>query len=209
MSKYTDLINMPLEELSRLIQSCDSMSMLLRLVGFAKYDHRAGSYVRDHMSNTGDVFRIRQRHKYTIEDVDRIIRSSMSITGVLEQLGLKPHGNNYVTISKIISTNDIDTSHFDSVEARRRNRRDWTFEKIFCAHSQIPRSSISKYVNRFNIFPYECVNCKNDGTWNGQALTLTVDHIDGCSDNNVISNLRYLCPNCHSQTSTFGRKKRH
>jgi hypothetical protein len=42
--------------------------------------------------------------------------------------------------------------------------------------------------------------------WNGKPLTLHVDHIDGDRTNNVFSNLRVLCPNCHSQTNTFGSK---
>lgn len=209
MSKYTDLIHMPLNDLSTLIQTCDSMSMLLRRVGFAKYDHRAGCYIREYMSQTGCVFLKRQRHKYTIDDVKKAVSTALSVTDVLTTLGLTPHGNNFSTILKIINDNNIDITCFNVVEARRRNKKEWTFDEIFVENSQIPRSSISRYVKKFKIFPYECVICKNTGSWNGQTLMLTIDHIDGCSTNNNISNLRYLCPNCHSQTATFGRKNRH
>lgn len=49
-----------------------------------------------------------------------------------------------------------------------------------------------------------CEKCGNGETWNGLPLTLQLDHIDGDSDNNFPSNLRLLCPNCHTQTETFG-----
>lgn len=42
--------------------------------------------------------------------------------------------------------------------------------------------------------------------WLGEPLTLEVDHIDGNTHNNKKENLRVLCPNCHSQTSTWKGK---
>lgn len=54
-----------------------------------------------------------------------------------------------------------------------------------------------------------CLECKNPPIWNGKHITLQVDHIDGDRNNNDPSNWRLLCPNCHSQTETFGTKNRH
>ena len=34
-------------------------------------------------------------------------------------------------------------------------------------------------------------------------VPLEIDHIDGNSENNIESNLRLLCPNCHSLTPYF------
>lgn len=58
---------------------------------------------------------------------------------------------------------------------------------------------------------YECAEktCGNAGIWIGKPLTLQLDHIDGDNSNNQIGNLRFLCPNCHSQTETYGGKKLH
>jgi hypothetical protein len=52
----------------------------------------------------------------------------------------------------------------------------------------------------------KCLHCYND-TWLGDPITLELDHIDGNTKNNEKSNLRLLCPNCHSQTNTWRRKK--
>lgn len=50
---------------------------------------------------------------------------------------------------------------------------------------------------------YKCIECKNS-SWMGKPLKLQIDHIDGDRTNNRIENYRYLCPNCHSQTLTWG-----
>ena len=52
-----------------------------------------------------------------------------------------------------------------------------------------------------------CWNC-DIKYWNEKKLVLEVDHINGDASNNLPENLQLLCPNCHSQTSTFcGRNK--
>ncbi len=52
---------------------------------------------------------------------------------------------------------------------------------------------------------YCCSEC-GINEWNGKSLTLQIDHIDGNNQNNLIENLRWLCPNCHTQTDTWGVK---
>lgn len=54
----------------------------------------------------------------------------------------------------------------------------------------------------------QCVECGQLPIHNNRPLVLQLDHIDGNSDNNAVSNLRLLCPNCHTQTETYGSKNR-
>lgn len=53
-----------------------------------------------------------------------------------------------------------------------------------------------------------CEKCGLGNEWQGEPITLQVDHISGDPYDNSPSNLRLLCPNCHSQTSTFGSKNK-
>ena len=54
---------------------------------------------------------------------------------------------------------------------------------------------------------YKCKICDLTN-WQGNPISLDLDHIDGNNKNNFPSNLRLLCPNCHRQTPTWGNKTR-
>jgi hypothetical protein len=49
---------------------------------------------------------------------------------------------------------------------------------------------------------HKCEICKNT-EWNGKKIPITLDHIDGNSENNLESNFRLVCPNCDAQLPTY------
>jgi len=49
---------------------------------------------------------------------------------------------------------------------------------------------------------YKCTEC-GISEWMNNPITLEIDHINGDNTDNRVENLRYLCPNCHSQTTTY------
>jgi 5-methylcytosine-specific restriction endonuclease McrA len=44
--------------------------------------------------------------------------------------------------------------------------------------------------------------------WLGEPLSVHIDHINGDHLDHRLENLRMLCPNCHSQTDTYGARNR-
>jgi hypothetical protein len=68
-------------------------------------------------------------------------------------------------------------------------------------------SGFKQSLLKSNLIKYECNSCSIT-EWKGSKISLELDHIDGNTHNNVISNLRYLCPNCHSLTDTYKGKNR-
>lgn len=75
-------------------------------------------------------------------------------------------------------------------------------ERGECTHNS--GLTLKKYLIEKN--GENCAECNTGAVYNNKPLTLQIDHIDGDSDNNFPSNLRLLCPNCHSQTPNFGSK---
>jgi hypothetical protein len=69
------------------------------------------------------------------------------------------------------------------------------------------RASVRKTIINDNLIPYKCNECEiND--WNGKKLSLHLDHINGKNGDHRLENLRFLCPNCHSQTDTYTGKNK-
>jgi 5-methylcytosine-specific restriction endonuclease McrA len=148
--------------------------------------------------------------KYTKELLEPIVFDSNSYSEVIKKLGLKQGGGTQTHIKKIITFFEIDTSHFynkryKNITSHNRkepesiliDRSDDDIDKIQYRSKpyQLKRAMIESGIGYF------CVMCKQDDNWKGNKLILDIDHIDGNWLNNKIENVRFLCPNCHSQVS--------
>lgn len=108
------------------------------------------------------------------------------------------HGHNYKTIQKRLDAYQISTDHFISAPSQRKV----TEEDVFCSESSVSQKTLRRFYLKKNT-EYKCAVCGLGSVWNNIPLTLQVDHIDGNNHNNVLENLQWICPNCHSQTKTF------
>jgi len=65
------------------------------------------------------------------------------------------------------------------------------------------KSRIKRYLAE--LFGNKCSIC-NIQTWCNKEIIFELEHRDGNSENNNADNLCLICPNCHSQTSTYKNK---
>lgn len=65
--------------------------------------------------------------------------------------------------------------------------------------------TLRKYLTKSHGYSCRCCGLSD---WNGKPITLEVEHIDGNHTNCEPSNVCLLCPNCHSQTSTYKSKNK-
>ena len=82
----------------------------------------------------------------------------------------------------------------------------YTNEQVFTEHSLYPRNKLKARIINQKLIEYKCFECNNVGIHNGKLLSLQLDHINGKAEDNRLENLRFLCPNCHTQTDTYAGK---
>lgn len=161
------------------------------------------------------------------------IKNSKSFLQVCQKLYPKPGGRNYKTIQRHIKRLNLDISHFNECVqkipfyciycAKELNRK--KRQNLYCSFSCQHQFQRSEYIKRWLVgqetggthqvshhirrwlFEQRGEQCWQCG-WNKKHASdgrcpLEVDHIDGHYANNRPENLRLLCPNCHSLTSTY------
>lgn len=150
------------------------------------------------------------------EDLVKIVNQSKTLAEIIRALGFAVFtAANYRSIQSRMKQDGIDYSHIPIGIGSNKNRptaeltKEEALEKWFkVVEFAGANNSRVKFIKKFNLIRYECQKCKNNGNWQGEKLTLQLDHINGVREDNRLKNLRFLCPNCHSQTVTFSGKNK-
>ena len=144
--------------------------------------------------------------KYTKEVLENAVKKSVSIAGVMRELGLRIcTGGIHSHISKRIKHFGIDCSHFLGIRTNsginhKGGPQKRALKEILILGSFIreKHTVLKRCMLEFGM-EYKCDICKNNGIWMNSKIEFEIDHINGNSLDNRIENLRFLCPNCHTQ----------
>lgn len=135
-----------------------------------------------------------------------------SIKDIQSALGYRPSsGIIFYQIRDRINELKIDVGHFGKrsllVIAAKSTKHQ--LSDVLVANSAYKNiNRLKKRIVVAGLIDYHCDICGNLGSWNGAPLSLQLDHQNGDPSDHRLKNLRFLCPNCHSQTHNFcGRNK--
>lgn len=148
-----------------------------------------------------------KRYNFTKEQLTEAINNSLSIRQALLKLGVVAEGGNYRVIHKAIKKYNLNIDHFKQQSwaknkkfGPKRKIEDYLSNKFFISSYKLKNRLLKE-----NFFSRQCSKCQLT-TWLGEPIPLELDHINGKHDDNTLSNLRLLCPNCHALTDNYRGK---
>lgn len=143
------------------------------------------------------------------EELLRIIaKDSNTIFELITKFGCTTKSAHYNTVKKYLKLHNIDISHF--VWSRKGKFKREIKDVLIKNYKGIGcNKKIKKYLYDSGIKKEECELCGlKPNEWKTGKISLILDHIDGINNNNEITNLRIICPNCDSTLDTYmGRNK--
>lgn len=145
-----------------------------------------------------------QRHqrKWTDDEFIKAVKSSYTIAEVMRKLNLAKSGGGYPLIKKHVARLGLDTSHFTGKASGRGGCKTKSLDEILVENSSFSRCWLKTRLLREGLLASVCSICGQGNVWQGNPLTLILDHINGINNDHRLQNLRMVCPNCNAQLPT-------
>jgi Zn finger protein HypA/HybF involved in hydrogenase expression len=153
----------------------------------------------------------KSKFDWSDENIKKAIENSHCKSDILKYLGVSLGSTHYQKLDIILKSLEIDLSKINY--KLQKNKKGYKFtekytdEVVFSKNSPLSNKNIKRRIIKKSLLNYKCNECGLIDNWNNKKIILQLDHIDGDNNNNELSNLRFLCPNCHSQTETFSKGK--
>lgn len=143
---------------------------------------------------------------YKTEKFKDIVKKSYSYSDVCRYLNLTINSGNIKTITNYINLYVLDISHFKFVYENINKYKKQKIEDILVENSTYSSSShLKDRLYKEGLKTRKCEKCGQDENWNGEHMSLILDHINGKNNDNRLENLQIVCPNCNATLETTCR----
>lgn len=189
----------------------ENMRQLLQLLGLAAY---GGNYevMRRRLTVMGlmsPAFQAQRRgdrlSAVSRDELERAASRSDGFAGMLRHLDIPWTAGAHRRIKEATSRLAVDTSHFLGQAHNRGQKlrgRGTPLEQVLVAGRHTQTNALKRRLLEAGFLDPYCAMCGRS-EWNGAAIPLELDHVNGDRLDNRLQNLRLLCPNCHAQTPTY------
>lgn len=151
-------------------------------------------------------------HKFSDEMLASAVVQARNFTDLVKVLGAGRGGSSINYYKKRVRELGLDTSHFQPYGHSRGKKfpgkRRMASDIFGLKSDDAPRTRgemLRRALREVGV-EEKCDVCGLGPEWQGRPLVLQVDHVNGNSRDDRRENLRFLCPNCHTQTPTYGNR---
>lgn len=138
------------------------------------------------------------------ELLKHLVETSQSYSEILRKQGKAISGASIKGLQQLLADYAIECN-FNTHSIQSKEKK--SLSEILVQNSTYQSAKLKNRLINEGIKQDICEICGCSNNWNDKPLVLQLDHINGDHSDNRLENLRILCPNCHSQTETFGNKR--
>lgn len=142
------------------------------------------------------------------ETWQELINVSTSYSDLLSRIGKRDGRQDYKALKIFLRQfPNLDFSKMKENAQKKEHVNEIPFGEVFKKGTNYSSSLLRNKLIKAGIKTFK--KCEECGIteWNGKPIIIQLHHKDGDRTNNELDNIAELCPNCHSQTENYSRKK--